>query len=199
MNVHVPDGGWRGMIHMGYILLKSTGSGKMLLDETKSILTSLLPHAHLTASCGSGGPSDCWVLATFTACSSFSTNQANFQCLLLHMYIDHIIQMCSGITHGRVLNGEIHAQRFQRLIYPHLFKDTVPWRFLLNSRNQYSSWSSSLTFYFLPIFIAYVVNSDDISNYIPFHKSFTRVVQKMQILPVLLKLYKQICLEGCLG
>ena len=31
--------------------------------------------------------------------------------------------MCSGITHGRVLNGELYAQRFQNLIYVHLFTD----------------------------------------------------------------------------
>ena len=28
-----------------------------------------------------------------------------------------IIQICSGITHGRVLNGELYAQRLQKLIY----------------------------------------------------------------------------------
>ena len=33
----------------------------------------------------------------------------------------HIIEMCSGITHGRVLNDELYAQRFQKLIYVHLF------------------------------------------------------------------------------
>ena len=31
--------------------------------------------------------------------------------------------MCSGITRGRVLNGELYAQRFQTLIYLHLFTD----------------------------------------------------------------------------
>ena len=34
-----------------------------------------------------------------------------------------IIQMCSGITRGRVLSGELYAQRFQKLIYLHLFTD----------------------------------------------------------------------------
>ena len=34
----------------------------------------------------------------------------------------YIIQLCSGITHGRVLNGEPYAQRFQKLIYLHLFE-----------------------------------------------------------------------------
>ena len=35
----------------------------------------------------------------------------------------HIIQMCSGITHGRLLKGELYAQKFQKLIYLHLFTD----------------------------------------------------------------------------
>ena len=34
-----------------------------------------------------------------------------------------IIQLCSGITCGRVLNGELCAQRLQKLIYLHLFTD----------------------------------------------------------------------------
>ena len=34
-----------------------------------------------------------------------------------------MIQMCSGIMHGRMLNGERYAQRFQKLIYLHLFTD----------------------------------------------------------------------------
>ena len=28
--------------------------------------------------------------------------------------------MCSGITRGRMLNGELYAQRLQKLIYLHL-------------------------------------------------------------------------------
>ena len=35
----------------------------------------------------------------------------------------HIIQICYGITRGRVLNGELYAQRLQKLIYLHLFTD----------------------------------------------------------------------------
>ena len=35
----------------------------------------------------------------------------------------HIIQICSGITHGRMFNGELYAQRLQKLIYLHLFTD----------------------------------------------------------------------------
>ena len=31
-----------------------------------------------------------------------------------------MIQICSGITSGRVLNGELCAQRLQKLIYLHL-------------------------------------------------------------------------------
>ena len=33
------------------------------------------------------------------------------------------IQFYSGITRGRVLNGELYAQRLQKLIYMHLFTD----------------------------------------------------------------------------
>ena len=32
----------------------------------------------------------------------------------------YVIQICSEITHGRVLNGELYAQRLQKLIYLHL-------------------------------------------------------------------------------
>ena len=35
----------------------------------------------------------------------------------------HIIQIYSGITRGRVLNGELYAQRLQKLIYLYLFTD----------------------------------------------------------------------------
>ena len=31
-----------------------------------------------------------------------------------------MIQICSGITSGRVFNGELYAQRLQKLIYLHL-------------------------------------------------------------------------------
>ena len=36
------------------------------------------------------------------------------------MKVVHMIQICSGITSGRVLNGELYAQRLQKLIYLHL-------------------------------------------------------------------------------
>ena len=32
----------------------------------------------------------------------------------------NIIQLSAGITHGRVLNGELYAQRFQQLIFQKL-------------------------------------------------------------------------------
>ena len=35
----------------------------------------------------------------------------------------YISQICSGITCGRVLNGELYAQRLQKLIYFHLPTD----------------------------------------------------------------------------
>ena len=31
--------------------------------------------------------------------------------------------MCSGITRGRVLNGELYTQRLQKLVYLYLFTD----------------------------------------------------------------------------
>ena len=33
--------------------------------------------------------------------------------------------MCSGFTHGRVLNGELYAQRSLKLIHLHLFTDCI--------------------------------------------------------------------------
>ena len=40
-------------------------------------------------------------------------------CFVIFLYdVDiHVIQICSGITRGRVLNGELCAQRLQKLIY----------------------------------------------------------------------------------
>ena len=37
--------------------------------------------------------------------------------------IYNIILICSGITRGRMLNGELYAQRLQKLIYLHLPTD----------------------------------------------------------------------------
>ena len=42
------------------------------------------------------------------------------QCFIFFV---QIIQMCSEITSGKVFNGELYAQRFQKLIYLHLFTD----------------------------------------------------------------------------
>ena len=36
---------------------------------------------------------------------------------------EYIIQICSGIARGRVLNGELYAQRLQKLIHLHLSAD----------------------------------------------------------------------------
>ena len=33
--------------------------------------------------------------------------------------------MCSGVTHDKVFNGELYAQRFQKLIYLYLFGTEV--------------------------------------------------------------------------
>ena len=51
--------------------------------------------------------------------------------------------MCSGITRGRVLNGEPYAQRFQKFIYLHLFTDCLM-KILLNRRNKYSTFVSMI-------------------------------------------------------
>ena len=37
--------------------------------------------------------------------------------------IRNISQTCSGITRGRMLNGELYGQRLQKLRYLHLFTD----------------------------------------------------------------------------
>ena len=42
---------------------------------------------------------------------------------VLYFIALYIIQLCSGITHGMVLNEDIYAQRFQKLIYLHLFTE----------------------------------------------------------------------------
>ena len=34
----------------------------------------------------------------------------------------YIIQICSGITRGKVLNGELYTQRLQKLIYLYFMK-----------------------------------------------------------------------------
>ena len=49
---------------------------------------------------------------------------ASITCLISFVNInvgisDYMIQICSGITSGRVLNGELYAQRIQKLIYMH--------------------------------------------------------------------------------
>ena len=36
-----------------------------------------------------------------------------------------MIQICSGITSGRVLFGELYAQRLQQLIYLHFLTETL--------------------------------------------------------------------------
>ena len=63
-----------------------------------------------------------------------------FECIILHILcpiivgrhdieskihvgvirMSHTIQTCSGITRGRVLSGELHSQRSQKLIYLHV-------------------------------------------------------------------------------
>ena len=52
------------------------------------------------------------------------------QCMHLHCLTftvirskSYTIPVCSGITRGRVINGELYAKRLQKLIYLHLFTD----------------------------------------------------------------------------
>ena len=47
---------------------------------------------------------------------------------------NHIIQICSGITSGRVLNGELYAQGLQKLSY---LLSVKIWRSLCYSCHQY--------------------------------------------------------------
>ena len=48
-------------------------------------------------------------------------------CLCSITVIDYTptVQICSGITRGRVLNLGLYAQRLQKLIYLHLFTDCL--------------------------------------------------------------------------
>ena len=49
--------------------------------------------------------------------------ESTFNLASLKFMILHIIQICSGITRGRVLSGELYVQRLQKLIYLHLPTD----------------------------------------------------------------------------
>ena len=42
---------------------------------------------------------------------------------MFQYYCRHMIKICSGITRGRVLNGELYVQRLQKLIYLHSSTD----------------------------------------------------------------------------
>ena len=58
-------------------------------------------------------------------CHSFSPVTLSFQgydlCKVTVGYVCYpMIQICSGITNGRVLNEELYAERLQKLIYLHL-------------------------------------------------------------------------------
>ena len=44
-------------------------------------------------------------------------------CFMNSRTYKYIIQICSGITRDRVLNGELYSQRLQKLVYLHLFTD----------------------------------------------------------------------------
>ena len=53
---------------------------------------------------------------------------------------DHMTQLCSGITCGRVLNGELYAQRSQKLIDLHLFTGSFM-KIPLQSSEQIQFWN----------------------------------------------------------
>ena len=71
-------------------------------------------------------------------------------CMLHEVFLDlyhrkHTIRMCSGITRGRVLNGELYAQILQKLIYLNLFTGCfMKTKFVLTSGEK-SSWNSLQT------------------------------------------------------
>ena len=56
--------------------------------------------------------------------------------------MNHTIQICSGITNGRVLNGELYAQRLQKLIYLHLLIGCFMTISLQSSELNLSSYST---------------------------------------------------------
>ena len=54
---------------------------------------------------------------------------------LFSCYLRHKMQICSGVTRGKVLHGELYAQRLQKLIYLHLSTDCffTRWDFMKES------------------------------------------------------------------
>ena len=62
-----------------------------------------------------------------------------------------IIQLCSGIVHGKVLNGEFYLQRFQNIIFLDLFTDCCHEDFSSNFRTNTSVF----------LYIWYCICSDD--------------------------------------
>ena len=71
-----------------------------------------------------------WKLDTYTICCdiTFLVTLGPYVIDIVsffHIYVflyDFVIQICSGITRGRVLSGEFYAQRLQK-IYLHLSTD----------------------------------------------------------------------------
>ena len=61
----------------------------------------------------------CWVVSNDLALITHGTN-VSFHLFRTAYYREtegHILQIYSGITCGRVLNGELYTQRLQKLIY----------------------------------------------------------------------------------
>ena len=61
-------------------------------------------------------------------------------------FINYIIQIYSGITCSRVLNGELYAQILQKLIYLYLFTDCFM-KVSLQSSEQITDYSWSIGTY----------------------------------------------------
>ena len=67
---------------------------------------------------------------------SVPSTEVNVKHQIQYKHYDITIQMCSGITPGRVLNGVLYAQRFQKVIYLHLFTDYFMKIFLQSSEQK---------------------------------------------------------------
>ena len=62
---------------------------------------------------------------SFKLCTYVPNYTVQIWNLTSNFYIKCCVQLCSGITYGRMLNGEFNAQRFQELIYLYLFTELL--------------------------------------------------------------------------
>ena len=62
-----------------------------------------------------------WKVDYDNKCTDWTFTCLSMRFVLMHIvYFRHMIQICSGIRSGRVVIGELYAQRLHKLIYPHL-------------------------------------------------------------------------------